>query len=259
MNLQYKKVPGIYMIKCPANGKFYIGSSTCIYTRWHSHRFLLKNNRHTNIHLQRLVNKRGLESIIFGVIEFVGNDNLIEREQYWFDTLMPDLNICKKAESTLGIKLSDDVRMHLSNIRKGKYPKCINGQNHTAEARKKISEKAKERIKNWGGLHPNFRKASINANTGRKHSDLEIKNRVEQQKKVSPEIAVYIISQRNAGIFQSAIAKELGISQRLVCRVEKGIGVYGTKDYFQAQEKRFKESIAEPLFESVKPEQGKLI
>lgn len=31
------------------------------------------------------------------------------------------------------------------------------------------------------------------------------------------------------------------------------------KDYFEAQEKRFKDAIAEPLFESVKLEQGKLI
>lgn len=255
MNVIYKKQCGIYKIKCLANGKFYIGSTNCIYTRWHTHVCLLRNNKHTNIHLQRAVNKYGIAAMVFGVIEFTERDNLIQREQYWLDTLQPSFNICKKAESTIGIKLSDTVRQHLSNIRKGRYPQCIKGANHTPEARKKISEKAKERFKKQGGPHPNLKMASIKANTGRKHSVEEIEKRAEQQKKITPDVARFIKGERARGVYQKTIAKSLGISQRLVCRVEHGVGVYGTNEYLNS----FSQSIAEPLFDQPKTEQGKLL
>jgi site-specific DNA-methyltransferase (adenine-specific) len=54
----------------------------------------------------------------------------------------------------------------------------------------------------------------------------------------------------------------LGSGSSRIAAYKMGFDFYGyeiDKDYFQAQEKRFKEAIAEPLFESVKVEQGKLI
>jgi site-specific DNA-methyltransferase (adenine-specific) len=54
----------------------------------------------------------------------------------------------------------------------------------------------------------------------------------------------------------------LGSGSSRIAAYKMGFDFWGyeiDKDYFQAQERRFKEAIAEPLFESVKLEQGKLI
>lgn len=54
----------------------------------------------------------------------------------------------------------------------------------------------------------------------------------------------------------------LGSGSSRIAAYKMGFDFYGyeiDKDYFEAQEKRFKQAIAEPLFESVKVEQGKLI
>jgi group I intron endonuclease len=252
MIYQYKNISGIYMIKCIVNGKFYIGSAKSLYCRSHCHFSMLRKGNHYNLYLQRTFNKTG--GFVWGVIEFCEIEMLIEREQYYIDLLKPQLNLCPTAQNTLGYKMPKEVVDRLSEIRRGKFPEHLRNTNNTTEAKKKISDKAKER-----GLHPNFKAASIKANTGRKHSDKEIKLRVEQQKKITPDQAIEIKILRSNGIYQHDIATMFGISQRLVFRVEHGIGVYGTKDYFDAQEKRFAKAIDEPLFQTQpEPEQKKL-
>ncbi len=82
--------------------------------------------------------------------------------------------------------------------------------------------------------------ASKKANAGRKQSNEEIAKRALKQRKITPEQATDIIYKRKLGIYQYTLAREYGVSQRLIVRVEKGIGIYGSKDYFDAQEKRFK-------------------
>lgn len=256
MNIQYKKQSGIYMIKCLANGKFYIGSAACIYSRWHNHLSQLKSNNHDNIHLQRVYIKYGKLSLLFGVIEFLEKGELITREQYWIDNMQPTLNIARYAQNTLGVKHSEETKKYLSKIRKGKIPTAMLGKQHTPETKRKISNKAKERIIKSGGLHPNFKAGSIAANTGRKHSK-ELRELIANiQRKIEPQTGWTILRIRAQGVSQNIVAKKFGISQRLVVRVEKRIGIYGTEEYLNYYRQQ---SIAEPLFDQPKTEQGKLL
>lgn len=94
---------GVYKITNGANGKFYIGSSSNTVARFCSHRSLLNKGTHPNLKLQNAWNKYGPSSFTFETIEKC--ENVIEREQYWIDTLKPWYNIRTIAESNQGIKI----------------------------------------------------------------------------------------------------------------------------------------------------------
>ncbi len=84
---------GIYMIVNQQNGKRYIGSSKDIYTRLQCHRAELRHNNHYNPHLQAAWNKYKEHSFNYTVLEYCKESKLIEREQYYVNTLKPEYNI----------------------------------------------------------------------------------------------------------------------------------------------------------------------
>lgn len=80
-------VCGIYKITNILNGKKYVGQSTNIIRRWSHHKTNLIKGTHVNLYLQRAVNKYGLKSFSFDVIETVEKSMLDEREAYWIQKL----------------------------------------------------------------------------------------------------------------------------------------------------------------------------
>lgn len=206
---------GVY--KITINNRIYIGSAVNLERRKNAHLYSLRRQDHCNIKMQRSYNKH--KSFIFEVLEYCSCHDLINREQWYIDTLRPFFNVCQIAGSTLGIKHTEETRAYLSEIRKGK--KTSLGRVLSDITRAKISEKCKAR-----GLHPNFIKASVEANTGRKHSK-ELRDKIAAaQSKVSPENVIKIRQMRASGVFQKDIARMFNISQRLVARVEHGVGLY---------------------------------
>ena len=92
------KSPGIYQIESFINGKIYIGSSIKMSRRVIDQHFArLKNGDHHNQYLQNHVNKYGIKDLWADVVEFCPEKELIEREQYYIDTLKPAFNINKIA------------------------------------------------------------------------------------------------------------------------------------------------------------------
>jgi len=128
---------GIYQIRNVINEKIYIGSAINIDRRWNEHVSLLKRTKHHSRHLQSAWNKYGEENFEFSILEECEKEQLVEREQYYLDTLCPEYNVCKIAYSQLGMKHTPEAREKMSISRRGKI--C------TAETRKKLSEKAKGR------------------------------------------------------------------------------------------------------------------
>lgn len=127
------KKSGIY--KITINEKCYVGSTVCLERRKNTHFSQLKNNKHCNSYLQNVYNKH--QEFSFEVLEYCEKENLIEREQFFLDTLNPEYNIRKVAESNLGLKLCKERKKKISDARKGKT--------HSSEARKKMSLTVKER------------------------------------------------------------------------------------------------------------------
>lgn len=139
---------GIYLITCTSNNKKYVGSSINIDARWRSHRSKLKNNKHTPL-LQNIYRKYGIESLQFSVLELCDEKSLIEREQYWYESLKNNgntmLNYSDIVEnSTRGVPLSDERKKYLSEKLKGK-PNVNKGKKMPKSFGEKISSTLKSK------------------------------------------------------------------------------------------------------------------
>lgn len=85
--------PGVYAIKCLANGKMYIGESKYPMKRKGHHMAVAKSEKtlsSTNPFLQEDIQKYGVNSFIFGIIEETPNHK--EREKYWINYYNPEYN-----------------------------------------------------------------------------------------------------------------------------------------------------------------------
>ena len=161
---------GIYKIINKINNKTYVGSTSNFDKRWYSHKFRLKNNNHHSSKLQSSVNKYGIENFVFEILEECSKDLLIEREQYWIDSLnsysngynstpkasnnggLTEETIIKLKKIHTGKKMSEEAKKKMSNSKKGrklseetkeKLRKISTGKKMSEETKKKMSESKK--------------------------------------------------------------------------------------------------------------------
>ena len=116
---------GIYEILCKPNSKVYIGSAVWLAKRKRHHREALLAGTHYNKYLQKAWNKYGPTAFVFSVLEYCEKERLIEREQYYIDTLQAadhgyGFNLQPKAYSNLGMIMSEESRLKLSAAKKGR-------------------------------------------------------------------------------------------------------------------------------------------
>lgn len=150
-----KTTSGIYRIDHADSGRCYVGSSVNIPDRWSWHRTYLKRNRHSNQHLQNAWNKYGESAFQWTVVETVGRDLLVEREQFWMDALgayTNGYNLRPVADSNRGNKHTPEARARMSAAQKGKK-----GIIPSAEVRAKMAAAHR------GRTHPSEVKAKIKA------------------------------------------------------------------------------------------------
>lgn len=152
-NTKYYKISGIY--KLVIGNKFYIGSAVNLYNRINLHKFQLLKNKHHNILVQRKFNK--IRKLNYEILEFCNKESLIEKEQYYLDTLKPELNLDKFANSRLGSKLSKESIEKRKNTIQNK-----GGFRHSNESKRKIglaqlgTKRSEEiKIKTTGSNNPN--------------------------------------------------------------------------------------------------------
>lgn len=124
---------GIYKWKNIGNGKIYIGSAINLYNRKQVHLHLLKTQKH-QLKFQNAWNKYGKNNFVFKIIELVANKSkLIEREQYYLDILLfakennnkfdkLGYNLCRKADSSLGVKKTEQQKKIIGKKLKGAIP-----------------------------------------------------------------------------------------------------------------------------------------
>lgn len=145
---------GIYGIFNLISGKVYIGSAINLKQRLRQHKEHLEKQIHCNIYLQNAWNKYGENSFGFYVLEHCSKEQLINREQYYLDSLKSydtefGYNICKIAGSTIGQKPWLNKR-HTEETKK-KISKGNIGKRLSEEAKRIISFKNKGNIrsKEW--------------------------------------------------------------------------------------------------------------
>ena len=193
---------GIYVIRCLATDKNYVGSSVNIKDRFKRHKYELNRDNHHSQHLQRAWNKYGKKSFVFEIVEEVTDELLIiEREQHWIDKLdsyNKGYNTCPTAGTMLGFRFSEESKQRLSEMRKG--------YKHKEETKIKISKgnigkkmpprseevlkKASERMTGegnpfYGKTHsPEVLSKLRNNKLGTKHTD-ETRKRMSKKQKGS--------------------------------------------------------------------------
>lgn len=142
---------------CKPN-RFYIGSSVDVSHRWIEHRSNLSRGSHHSPKIQNHYNKYGANDLVFEIIEHCTRNNLLEREQYYLDTLNPWFNTYPIAGSPLGHK---PTKEHIEKVRKAGL-----GRRVSDETRRKISEAHM-------GMHASeeTRKKQREAKVGRKLSE----------------------------------------------------------------------------------------
>jgi len=106
--------------------------------RWWGHLCDLRKNKHKNIKLQVHFNKYGEQDLQFTVLEGCTKELLIQREQYYIDTLNPWFNICMVANSSLGVKRSKQTKEKYSRAKIGHIP-WNKGKNMSIEHCMKLS------------------------------------------------------------------------------------------------------------------------
>ena len=159
------KRPGIYKIINIINNKIYVGSAKNISGRWRTHKWALLRNKHYNRYLQRSVNKYGFISFNFEVLEYCDCDILVEREQYYMDTLNPDYNISPTAKNCLGVKHVNEE----SNYKRGSWRRGKFGKDSATSVPRYQYKLSGEFIKKWDAgkdIEREFGKVSSNLDKG---------------------------------------------------------------------------------------------
>lgn len=80
---------GIYGIRNRTTGHVYIGSSSDLERRWRQHRSLLNRGAHPTPRLQAAWLAHGEDLFLFVVLETCRPEVLVDREQWWLDTVRP--------------------------------------------------------------------------------------------------------------------------------------------------------------------------
>ena len=182
---------GIYKISNLVTNDFYVGSAVNLHKRFSQHKSELILQKHYNNYLQNMFNKYGLDNLSFEIIEYVSDvEDLIAREQFYIDLLVPKYNIRKIAESNLGLKWSDKTKQKLSEAKKGN--KYTLGLKHTTESKLKMSA-SHTGDKNWmyGKIHSESTKQQISKSMkGKVQSEEHIKKRSKSFIVISPDGSV---------------------------------------------------------------------
>lgn len=151
---------GIYKIEHSSKpGQCYIGSAVGLTScngyfgflrRWMKHLTELKNNKHANLKLQRVVTKYGIEGLTFSIVEYCSPEQWEEREDFYitfYNSYNEGFNLRPKSNSNLGTKHSKESLKKMSLAQKGRVIK------------KESIEKANatKRLKKQLGLVPKFK------------------------------------------------------------------------------------------------------
>jgi group I intron endonuclease len=197
--------PCVYSIKSSFDNRLYIGSAISFEERKYEHLKLLRKGKHHSRKLQHFYSKHGEESLVFSVIDFCIEHDLLWLEQYWIDFFDASgkggFNICPTAGSSLGRKHSDITR---DKIRK------------KAIGRKQSKEQIEARVKK---------------NTGKKRSEEAIKATLLATSKLTMEEANEVRECLRSGMIQMEVAKMFGVCQRTISRIHQGLS-YKEKSLF---------------------------
>lgn len=199
---------GVYKIINILNGDYYVGSSIDLLKRFSAHRKMLRKGNHHSIKLQRAVDKYGLDSFYFVIVEVCSIDDMLNLEQKYINSGCT-YNVSLSAGCPmLGRKHNESTK---DKFRKRAYPK---GQ-ECYQFGKKWSSELREKI--------------LSARIGQKRSD-EFKESQRQRaiqgnycERIKDASKIKVIDDLG-NVYESLTeaAKKNGVSNQTVCDILKG-------------------------------------
>jgi len=114
---------GIYIWINKLNGKRYIGSASDLGNKklGRIYRYFrpsyLTNKNLGSSKIRRAILKYGYDNFMIGILEYCAIDKLIERENFYISTLLPEYNILKYAYSSYGYKHTKESLSKMSQVR----------------------------------------------------------------------------------------------------------------------------------------------
>jgi group I intron endonuclease len=179
-----RKLGGIYIIRNTIDSRVYIGECKNFYKRYGRHKSSLLLGKHCNIKLQSFVNKYGIGTLTFDILESMPNstgDERIDREIYYidrFDSINNGFNIIKDSRTMAHVNNNNMRKMGASKLKGIKRSKdfCENiskglkdfYKNNPKQTRKKWTEERRQArrtyIKNNPDRYANRKPSSGNRN-----------------------------------------------------------------------------------------------
>jgi hypothetical protein len=120
-----KNLTGIYMFTNIESGKKYIGSAVDLSIRFRSYYSKTHLVRYNKSYIYNVLHYHGYSAFSLSILEYIDITNLskeevrrliIEREQWYIDTINPEYNINPTAGSLLGYKHTSESLAKLSGI-----------------------------------------------------------------------------------------------------------------------------------------------
>jgi len=214
----------IYKISNSINSRIYIGSAVNFRLRKNRHITHLNKNKHCNKKLQRFVNKYGIDKLNFEIVECCEKNDLITREQYYidlFDCVKKGFNILKTAGSWLNHKHKKSSIKKQSESKKGITSTGMLGKKHTDNTKKLISNKAKGRKQSEQQIQKR-----VDKNIGKKRPESAIYTTRKKLEILTSEQVLKIREMLKLKINQYVIAKEFGVCQGVISRINIGKAYY---------------------------------
>jgi len=243
---------GVYKITCKHDSSLvYVGSTakeskykkwSGFKLRWLHHISSLMLNKHFNIRLQRIVNKYGIEDLVFSILEITSSEDAIVREQHWIDLLdsyNKGLNLRPIAKSNLGRKASKETRLKQSkSISKTLKEKWSREEHHMkgyvmpkehkknlSLSKRKFSEKEILKIhtdlKNCFSYKETRKKYKMSQDTLRriingKFNDLDWSFLIKRSQKINKKEVKQMKKLKLNGYSHKKIGEVIGVSQQCI-------------------------------------------
>jgi hypothetical protein len=129
---------GIYCFLNKINGNCYIGSSVDLRRRI-MYEYYANKNSGSSMLIVKAIKKHGFANFELLILEFCEKNELLSRENHFFQLYNPTYNILQKARSLLGYKHSQESLNKMSESQKG-VKHYFYGKTHTEETRAKMIE-----------------------------------------------------------------------------------------------------------------------
>jgi len=164
------KIMGIYKITNTTNNKVYIGQSLDLKRRRAKHIQSLKNNNHTNKHLQLAFNEYGEDNFKFEIIEELTDISQLDKnETYWINYYKSYNRECGYNIELGGVKnkhfipLETREKMRIAKLGVKRSPEVVKAMKQKKvpqEVKMQISKTMREKGINIGESNPRFGKPS---------------------------------------------------------------------------------------------------